>query len=661
MCGIAGILNFDGYVNQQLHHLDNMVNAMRHRGPDDSGMISVSNDYKVNTFFNEDTPQEVREYYPYAHHIQKGINYSTFLSLGHRRLSILDVSPTGHQPMVDSDKRFWIVHNGEIYNFQDIRKKLERLGHYFRSNSDTEVIIASYKEWGENCLQHFNGDFAFAIWDHNEKCIFCARDRIGIKPFYYTIQNNQFIFASDIKTIIASGLYKPEPDCQGLYLAMAFGIAPRPMTAFKGIQALEQGHWMRVGLNGRIEKQQYWNVPVGTVQKNMKEQDAVELLNDKLLKAVRRRLIADVPVGTFMSGGIDSTTISAMASIEQPGIMALTLAYEEGVEYMDELEQAKATGRMYPMDHVVHRVDPSESLNDLITWIDGYEEPFHNLAPNHVISKLASQNGLKVILNGLGGDELFAGYGYYRIARYWPMLKALSPLIKRLAPSFGRRGKRFAAAASAKSPDKLHTLLFQKSFDSDLHKLLNLPGILTIDSASFLQDLYAKGITFQDTVEAMNYMDLMNYIGNHHVHRVDQFTMAHSIEGRFPFLDHEVIEAAFRIPSSLKIQRQEQKYILRKVARNYIHSSCLNMKKKGFGLPLAQWMHGPLKTFVTQQLNALKEREIINSSYVDTMYNSYREGKMAPSRIWHLVALELWFQRFIDQTLDTIELSEIDL
>jgi asparagine synthase (glutamine-hydrolysing) len=520
--------------------------------------------------------------------------------------------------------------------------------------------LNAYAIFGKKCLQYFNGDFAFAIWDNQEKKLFCARDRVGIKPFYYTIQNNQFIFASDIKTIIASGLYTPQPDPEGLYLAMAFGIAPRPITAFRGVKALEQGTWLEIDTHGNITRGRYWDIPIGTQDHTMTEDEASELLEHELQEATRLRLIADVPVGTFMSGGVDSTTISAMASRFHPGIKAFTLAYEHNVPEMDETQQAIATAKINLIDHIVHKVNPNDSLKFLSQWIEGYEEPFYGLAANFVISKLVRDSNVTVVLNGLGGDELFAGYGYYRFAKFWPFVKIARPLSSISSLFSCSKMGRAIALGSLNSPDEFHTSLFSQSSDVYRQSLFVDTNFSKNYTISRLKNLYVKDKSFTDFIEALNYMDLMNYVGNHHVHRVDQFTMAHSVEGRFPFLDHNVIEAAFKIPSKYKIKSGVQKYVLRNVARKFIHPSCLSMKKKGFGLPLYHWMQGPLKSLVEDKLERLKQRRIINSQSISYIYKKYIHQKISHSKVWHLVALELWFERFIDQDRDFLRFSKFN-
>lgn len=651
MCGIAGIISLNQKSSYHSFSIKAMTDQMVQRGPDDEGFALFGTD-EVKTYGGADTPPwqpgfETIAGYPNAH-IESAMSTPSMAALGHRRLSIVDLSPRGHQPMCTPDQRYWMVFNGEIYNYREIAQELRNLGVNLSGQSDSEVLLQAFVVWGEACLQKFNGMFAFAIWDNQQKTLFCARDRIGIKPFYYTIVGDNFIFGSDIKTLIASGYYKPELDIQGVYLAMAFGMAPRPKTAFKNVQALEQAHWLRISADGKIEKRRYWSIPIGRQNKSMSEGEAIELLEEQLTASIKRRLVADVPVGTFMSGGVDSTTVSAIAARLHPGIKAFTLGYENLAPEMDEVSQAIATARLHPMEHIIHRVDPVDSLVDLDRWIEGYEEPFHGLAANHVISKIVKENNVKVVLNGLGGDELFAGYGWYSRISTWKMLRAMRPLGKMAAPFMGDRKEKLMSLIDTKTADRLHSVLFSQFSDAHLRQLFNSdPELANLDSAEYVHQAYADGLEFTDDIEAFNYMDLTNYIGNHHVHRSDQFTMMHSIEGRFPFLDHELVEAAFTIPSHLKRNGKINKYVLRKVAEKYIAPECLNMTKKGFGLPLKQWMKGPLANIVENEISDLAKLPFIEASTVDDWYSSYQKGQFNYQKVWHLSALSLWYKRFM--------------
>jgi asparagine synthase (glutamine-hydrolysing) len=653
MCGISGIVRFGNSKQPIAENLHRMSTQMMNRGPDGEGfLLMYRNQEKPNPFYGDDSSPEVQSNLTSKYsgkHIKEAFGISAHAGFAHRRLSIIDLSHQGHQPMCAGDRRYWIIYNGEIYNFLEIKSQLKSFGYSFSGKSDTEVLLNAYVQWGPDCLQKLNGMFAFSIWDDKEKTLFCARDRIGIKPFYYIFQDSQFIFASDIKTLIASGVYKPEPNWEGVYHAMSFGVAPRPMTSFKDVLALQQGHWMKIDPNGKATIKCYWKLPVGTQDLSMDQQTASNLLEEAIHKSVERRLVSDVPVGTFMSGGIDSTTISAIASSKHSGIKALTLAFDNQGE-LDELKQAKATASMHPMEHLIKYIDRKPVLKNLDDMILGYEEPFYSLSPNYVISKFASENKIKVVLNGLGGDELFGGYGHYRWLGWWQLLKIFSPLIRVLSPLFGGPGQRLKNIAATKTADRLHTTLFSQFMEHEKRKLFAPDILKEWESPEYLHEIYVgEDLKFSDEFDAMSYMDLMNYIGNHHVYRVDQFTMHFSIEGRLPLLDHELVELAFRIPTKLKFFQGAGKIILRKVAEKYIHPSCLKMRKKGFSLPVDQWMRGPLKNLVLDATVKLANRDITNNKEVEKLKSQFYDGNLNYTKLWSLVSLELWFQNFIDK------------
>lgn len=648
MCGIAGIIALSPGLEVPLRPALRMGRSMRARGPDDEGWVVVDRAGSVRQFVGVDSPLAVRRSGGGAMEDAEGSNARGVVVLAHRRLSIVDLSAAGHQPMRDVEGRHWIVFNGEIYNFRELRSELEALGERFISGTDTEVILAAYRRWNEACLQRLNGDFAFAIWDADDGSLFCARDRLGIKPFHFVRTPNLFMFASDVKALLASGLHAPEPDPEGLYLSMMFGMAPRPLTAFRGIRALEQSCWMRIHLDGRMGHGRYWRIPVGSQEVRMPLDQAVALVEDRLVRAVRRRLEADVPVGTFMSGGIDSTTVTAIAADLRPGIKAFTLGYRDCSQEFEEVAEAAETARLWPIDHVVERVDPAEVLGELESWVDGYEEPFYDLAANHVISRVVKRHGVKVVLNGLGGDELFGGYDAYRLP-HWVGRRVPRPLVFFADVAASLAGSARIRLALAASPDRAHSLAFAKWSEPDLRAILHPRWHLPVSAADFLHALYAKDLHFEDNIEAFSYMDLMNYVGNHHVHRVDQFTMACSIEGRFPMLDHELIEAAFRIPSRWKVGAGEQKLVLRRVAAHRIAAPSLAMRKKGFSLPLAAWIKGPLAPLVQRTLDRLQQRDLVRPGVVGACFDAHQRGQLPAQRLWHLVSLELWLERFMDR------------
>ena len=649
MCGIAGILSLnDSYV--PFHNIISMTEAMRHRGPDDAGYAFFHRvEPRVWQFGCQDTPQSVYAaelpYTPAGSFSSQLPSEEVGIVLGHRRLSILDLSSAGHQPMCTEDQRYWLIHNGEVYNFQEIRQELEVAGDFFYSHTDTEVILKAYRRWGPDCLTRFNGMWAFAIWDNHDKVLFCARDRIGIKPFYYYLTDDLFLFASDIKTLIASGLYLPEPDWEGVYHAMSFDCAPRPMTSFKGIKALEQSHWMTIDLQGRLKKQRYWQMPVGELDYSKTEAQWVEELEQALNLAVQRRLVADVPVGVLMSGGIDSTTVTAIAAQQHPGIKAFTLTYEDEAQELPELSQAKATAHMYPLEHLIKLVRPEEMLHYLDEMVRGHEEPRCSLSPNYVISQFVAANKVKVVLNGLGGDELFGGYRRERLLKRWQRLRpwrGLLALMPQLHPKL-IRAKEFSALRDI---HEYYVYIFSQFSEYD--KQAFFPALAQQQWNSYTQFKVTYGLEalqFGDPIEALCYCDMINYIGNHHVYRVDQFTMNFSLEGRFPMLDHELVELACRMPAQLKVNNGVGKHVLREVARGLIHPSSLAMKKKGFSLPIGLWMRSNLKSLVSDKIAALNNRGILD---LNRLEHRLEQGRIRDRQLWFLVSLELWLEEFFD-------------
>lgn len=651
MCGIAGILTFN---NSRLpfSNIRRMTQGMRHRGPDDEGYAVFHGPNSLSqTFGGIETPKSVyHSRYPFTPKQQfpSTIPPETHLALGHRRLAILDLSPAGHQPMCTDDGRYWIVYNGEIYNYLDIRNLLKKEGISFVGTSDTEVILYAYRQWGPECVKKFNGMWAFAIWDRTKRELFCSRDRIGIKPFYFYLTEHSFIFASDIKTLIASEIYHPEPDFEGLYHAMSFYCAPRPMTCFKGVKALEQGHWLIVDSSGNICKQKYYQLPVGEIDYTLKEDQWVNKLEGKLIEAVNRRLIADVPVGTFMSGGIDSTTVSAMAAQQHHGIKAFTLAFEEDNPDYNELPQAKATAKMWPMEHIYDIVDPETILENLTELVLCHEEPYYSLSPNFLVAQLVSKYPVPVILSGLGADELFCGYGRERFVNLWRRSMGFSRLLNYVSP-LHHKLRKLHELSKLKTIFEIYIWAFSIFSEEEKKELFTSNKAKNWSSFDKFIELYGLDkLSFHDPIEAISYMDIINYIGNHHLYRLDQFTMHFSIEARFPMLDHEFVELSLQTPSSLKVRRKLRKYSFRKVAQKYIHPSCLKMKKKGFDFPFATWIKGPLKSLVEIKLRTLIDREIFHPDAVMKYFHLFNANKIGPDKLWQMVFIELWFEQFFE-------------
>lgn len=655
MCGIAGILSFGNKHHLPYRNIQMMTDAMKCRGPDDEGFaFFTANSEKANIFGGKDTPEEVlSSQNPFQPKKLLGIEVpdDTILAMGHRRLSILDLSAAGHQPMFTEDGRYCIVHNGEIYNYSDIRKELINRGESFFSNTDTEVVLKAYRSWGADCLQQFNGMWAFAIWDNHKKTLFCSRDRIGIKPLYFHLTGNFLVFASDIKTIIASKIYYAEPDFEGLYHAMSFYCAPRPTTCFKGIRALEQGHWIVADSSGNIRKQRYYHLPIGQIDYALEEDEWKSKLEGKLIEAVDRRLIADVPIGAFMSGGIDSTTITAIAARKHNGIKAFTLAFEGNDGDYNELPQAQATAKMWPMEHVYEIIDPEIILKHLTELVKCHEEPYYSLSPNFLVARLVSNYKVPVVLSGLGGDELFCGYSREKFLNLWKHFKRFSPLTNYSA-NFHHKLFKLNELLHLKNIVEVYIWTFSIFSEAEKKKLFILEKAKNWSSFEIFMELYGmEQLNFHDPVEAICYMDTINYIGNHHLYRLDQFAMNFSIEARFPLLDHEFVELSLMTPSELKIRGKMPKYIFRKVAQKYIHPSCLSMRKRGFSIPLDTWIKGPLKNLVEAKLQNLISRGLFNPNVINKYLQMFNANKIGPDKLWQLVFIELWFEQFFEGTL----------
>lgn len=630
MCGIAGIINKNKSTPSS-SALFAMTNSMINRGPDDEGYM---------LFYNSTIPFIGNDSFIKNHnHIESAKNQRFKLGFGFRQLKIIDLSNNSHQPMCDKKQDYWIIFNGEIYNYKEIKAQLIILGYSFFSDSDTEVALNAYKEWGEKAINRFNGMFALAIFDSIKNEVFCARDRIGIKPFYYYDSENQFIFASTIKSIIASGLYSPEINWEGLSQNFRFSIAQRPSTSFKNIKALEPAHFLRIDLNtNKIKKQQYWEVPINTQDFSLTEVKSKQLIEEQLYKAINYRLNADVEVGTFMSGGIDSTTIASIASKIKPNIKALTLGFTDYNEY-NEIQQASDTASLLKVNHKITYVEPTEIIKNIDTIISTYEEPYLGLSPNFVLAETASKNNLKVVLNGLGGDELFGGYDVYRKIALWNQLKKYKHIIN-LLPKINSKIIKASKISNHSSFAEFYSHYYTNYSDTAISKLFNNKNFETKNTIS--DNYNSNNLNFADDFEAISFYNLKSYISNHQMRTTDHCTMHFSLEGRFPLLDHNFIEAAYKIPTKYKINKHSQKYILKEVAKYHIAESCLNMSKKGLSLPLKYWISNELKEFVNDTIQSLKNRNVFNNTEIDAILKSNQEHK-----IWQLVSTELWMNKFI--------------
>lgn len=631
MCGIAGVYNFrtGASVDEQL--IKKMCSVLAHRGPDDEGVYCKEN-----------------------------------IGLGHRRLSIIDLTG-GHQPMSNEDGSVWIVFNGEIYNFPDLTKDLLKKGHIFRTHCDTEAILHLYEEEGEACVHKLRGMFAFAIWDERKKRLFLARERIGKKPLHYTVCDGKLIFASEIKAILQDPSVKREIDHEALHDYLSLIYVPAPKTMFKGIKKLPAGHYLTCDKNGiRIEK--YWDIDFSRTIDDSEEAIS-ESLYAQLKEAVRMRLISDVPLGAFLSGGIDSSSVVSLMS-ETQNSPVITNSIGFSVKAFDELRYASLIAKKYKTDHHEYVVEP-EALDviDKLTW--HYDEPFGDASsiPTYYVSKMARQN-VTVALSGDGGDENFAGYTRYaysnRLARFQNMLPGfVRGLATRTSASI-KVGDLNALGKKLKnkldelylSPFELYLKIISTYKEEEKPYLYSetmrkqMRGYDTRDAFRAIFDTCAS----DDYISKLQYLDIKTYLCDDILVKVDRASMAVSLEVRAPILDHKFMEFVATIPAGLKARNGKGKYIFKKAMSRNVPPEILNRPKMGFGVPMTQWLQRDLKNQVEQELFAPNGiiRELFDPDYVKKMWSFVLYSQLKgfskadlSYRIWILFVFSRWYKRFI--------------
>lgn len=585
--------------------------------------------------------------------------------IGHRRLSIIDLSPAGHQPMSNETGTLWITFNGEIYNYQEIRNELTAKGYRFKSQSDTEVIIKSYEEWGEKCLEKFNGMFAFAIFDIRTRRLFAARDRIGIKPFYYHHKNSSFVFASEIKAILASSLVEKKPDYYSLHTPTRFQISP--YTGFENILKLPPAHSL-IFEKGRLTIRRYWNIEASENDPGQ-EDDAVARLDELLQDAVRLQMIADVPVGVFLSGGLDSSIITAlMRKNTRQDIHSFTIKFSDGDQKfekaIDDSVYAKQVADRFGVHY--HEFEIKPDIEDLVSKLVWHlDEPLGDPAAinTYLISRAARDLNIIVLLNGMGGDEIFGGY-----RKFLACLKA--DVYQSLVPGIFRPWieKIFGTIPVATSTQGLKMVRWAKRFIS----FASLPQIerYLASDLSLSQEQYSEyflnggryeGTHFyesqKDTLAftGLSYLtkmclnDTRVFLPEHNLTYSDKASMAASIESRPPLTDHRVVEFLFSLPPKYRIRGNVQKYLLKRVSEKYLPKNIVHRPKAPFGSPLRSWIRGPLSKMVEDLLSesSLKARGLYNPGYVSALIEKDRKGSEDNAHvIWTLLTNEVWFRTF---------------
>jgi asparagine synthase (glutamine-hydrolysing) len=626
MCGIAGFISKEkrAPVVERKILLDKMCRRITHRGPDEQGAI-----------------------------------VKDAAALGMRRLSIIDLK-TGQQPIFDCSGNLAIVFNGEIYNYQTLKKDLESRGHKFKTNSDTETIVHLYEEFGTDCVRHLRGMFAFAIYDFSAETLFIARDRVGKKPLFYslTAQGN-FVFGSELKVLIEHGEISKEIDFSALDSYLTFGYVPEEFCIFKDVHKLAPGHFL-LFKNGTIKTQKYWDFNYSENSEIKSEAEYIEALREKIKEAVRVRLISEVPLGAFLSGGVDSSSVVGMMSqISASPVKTFSIGFNE--DTFNELKYARVAAKHFNTEHHEFIVTPDlvEIVDDLV-W--HFDEPFADSSalPTYMVSKMA-RDFVTVVLSGDGGDELFAGYTRYvtdlkrsgleklpRAIRQ-NLLKPLSQILPH-----GARGRGFLYNTSLDAVDRyidsvshFGNLKKQGLYSNILRE--NLNGQLGKAEAVFRQ--LAESVSSADATDKLLYLDSKTYLPGDILTKVDRMTMAVSLEARVPLLDHELIEFVQTIPANLKLKGTETKYIFKKAMEGIVPNEILYRAKQGFGVPINEWINSQLKGKIHDILSEKRtlERGYFEPRYIKILLDEHARNRRDHSHsLWILWMLELWHRRFVD-------------
>jgi asparagine synthase (glutamine-hydrolysing) len=600
-----------------------MLGVIEHRGPDDEG-----------------------------HYVEPGV------AMGMRRLAIIDLA-TGRQPISNEDGSIWIVFNGEIYNYRELRELLLARGHELRTRTDTETIAHLYEDEGERCVERLRGMFAFAVWDRRERRLFLARDRVGKKPLHYALAGRTLVFGSEIKSLLQHPGVKREINLQAISDFLSFGYVPDPATAFAGVRKLPPGHTLTFK-DGLINTRRYWDFDYsrnpGARKPELREEYYIERLRELIAESVRVRLESEVPLGAFLSGGIDSSVVVAMMAREMK-VKTFSIGFSDSG--FDELRYARIAARHFGADHHEFVVTPDVCrLVEEVVW--HHDEPFADVSsvPTYVVSKMAREH-VTVALSGDGGDEVFAGYERYvvdgRRRRYERIPAFLSRALLRASRALpqGAYGKRFlrniALEPAARYVDSV--TYFDRDSQLNLFSEDARRALAGYDPARRFERTFAAPVT-RSRLERLLYLDSKTYLPGDILVKVDRMSMANSLEMRSPLLDHRLIEFAQTIPASLKLRGPETKYILKRAAAGLIPEEIINRPKQGFDVPIRRWFNHELREMLNDTLNdsRARERGDFNHRAVLAILDEHRRGVRDNSRqLWGLLTLELWRRSFIDR------------
>lgn len=630
MCGIAGIIS-PALQSERQAVIRSMTGIMEHRGPDGEG------------YFESDD-----------------------IALGHRRLSIIDLEG-GQQPIANEDNRLQMICNGEIYNSPALRKTLEEKGHQFKTHTDVEVILHLYEEYGEQCVTHLRGMFAFAIWDTEKKTLFIGKDHMGQKPlfYYFDKDNGEFIFASEIKAILKTERVKPELNLDAIWHYVSLRFIPDEYSLFKNIHKLPAASSLSYA-NGEIKVEKYWQ-PDFCTKLNANEADITDGLDELLKDTVKMHTLSDVRVGAFLSGGIDSSTIAAMMAKESSEpVPTFSIGVKE--QGFNELPYARMVAEKYGMEahERVVQADLIHLIPKMIHHLDEPSDPFG--VGVYLVSQVASEE-VKVVLGGDGGDENFAGYDrfagqrlvdHYCLLPQWFRKSVMTRIIDRIPESFGYKSlaqkaswvndMSFYTSSGERYSQSMSFLRFTQDAKQKLFTDSARSQIEDYDTTSKILD-YFDADNVDDVVDRMLYTDLMTRMPDHLLSIVDRMSMAHSIESRPPMMDYKFVEYAASIPAEFKLKGRNLKYILKQVAGRYLSDELINRKKQGFGFPMAIWMRTDLKDFLTRLFSQSRFVEIgvFDQDYMFTILEEHLSGKADHNfRLWILINLEFWYRLYFD-------------
>lgn len=623
MCGICGIVDFSENRTSE-DTLWAMTNTLRHRGPDDSGIASIGP-----------------------------------AGLGHTRLTIIDLTKAGHQPMESQDESMSIVYNGELYNFRDLRRRLEAEGVSFRSRSDSEVLLESFVRWGTDALIRFNGMFAFAIWHNRKEELHLARDRFGIKPLYYVASGSRLVFGSEVKALFAAQEVGRQIHWPAMHTYLYYGYTLGSTTLFDGIEQLKPGHYLKFSRHG-IESQPYWSIadvrPV-----NDDEGIATATLREKLGEAVRDHLVSDVPVGVFLSGGIDSSAITALGSEHYAGRLK---TYSVGFDFesgANELPKAKTVADQFDTEHHELHCAGADIKEVIEKLVHCHDAPFGDAA-NIPLYLLCEQlrGSAKVILQGDGGDEIFGGYRRYNVlsfGRLWRFASLVGNSLTRIGPNrpaYYQMIRFFRAMAQSDPALRMAMLMTQETLDDPPTRLLSTEALAQVgahDPFGRYREMNAR-FSHLDPVQRMMFTDSAVILPDSYLEKVDRSTMAHSIEVRVPFLDVNLTEYAMGLPASSKIRRGQKKWLLRRALRGLLPDAILDGKKTGFGVPMDHWLRGPLAEYMRSVLMdpGTVRWGFFDRNRMEECMRAHIEGKRnLGSRLYRMLVLALWYRFYIDR------------